>query len=92
MRLIVWTIEARQEVQSYLAWLRPRNRNAARQAELDILELVVAAAKRPFLGRGTSFENVRVRSLTKWHKRISYLVTENEVKVLSMQDARQNQS
>jgi plasmid stabilization system protein ParE len=89
MRRIVWTIEARQEVQSYLAWLRQRSRIAVRHAELDILDMVVAAAKRPNLGRATSFANVRVRSLTKWHKRISYLVTDKEVKILSLQDTRQ---
>jgi plasmid stabilization system protein ParE len=90
MRRIAWTIEARQDVRSYLFWLRARNRSAALRAELDILDLVASAAKRPNLGRRTGYDNVRVRSLTKWHKRISYFVSDDEIKVLSMKDARQN--
>jgi plasmid stabilization system protein ParE len=90
MRRIAWTVEAQQEVRSYLSWLRARNKSAARQAELDILDLVVSAAKRPNLGRRAGYDNVRVRSLTKWHKRISYFVSDDEIKVLSIKDARQN--
>jgi plasmid stabilization system protein ParE len=65
MRRIAWTIEARQEVRSYLSWLRARNRLAALRAELDILDLVASAAKRPNLGRVDELQQVSFRGFTQ---------------------------
>lgn len=89
VRAILWTHEARNDLKDALAWLRTRNRIAAARMEQDILDLVAAAAKRPEAGRQGQIEQVRLRSLPRWHRRLAYQLRDDSILILSIKDTRQ---
>ncbi len=90
VRRVVWLAEAREDLRSALSWLRRHNRKAAVDAELDILDLVVSVANRPFSGREISGVGVRTRSLPKWHRRLAYRMVGDDVEIVSLKDTRQD--
>jgi plasmid stabilization system protein ParE len=88
VKRILWSDIAKQDFRSALAWLRRHNRRAAIDAELDILNMIVSIAQRPFAGRSDIQSDVKLRSLPKWHRRIAYRIEGDDIRLLSIRDTR----
>jgi plasmid stabilization system protein ParE len=89
VKRILWSDIAKQDFRSALAWLRRQNRRAAMNAELDILNMIVSISQRPSAGRSDNATDVKLRSLPKWHRRIAYRIEGDDIRILSIRDARQ---
>jgi plasmid stabilization system protein ParE len=90
MRRIRWSDDAAIALEGYLDNLAEQNSSAAINARLVFLKRAQSLLSHPFKGRTSRWLGLRELSVPRWRKILVYQVTEAEIIVIAVYDARQD--